>query len=49
MFHTLPPGAFPLLIEYATKRALQPGYACANEFTPGLELVLGGLARAQPK
>jgi Tetracyclin repressor-like, C-terminal domain len=47
IFDALPPGAFPHLSEYAIKRALRPGYAYGNEFTPGLELVLEGLERAR--
>ena len=46
MFEPLPEGAFPHLVELATKHVLAPGYAFANEFPFGLELVLDGLERA---
>lgn len=45
IFDQLPPGAFPHLVELATKHVLQPGYLYGNEFAFGLELILDGLAR----
>lgn len=36
---------YPYLIEMATDMVLQPGYAFANEFEFGLELILDGLER----
>lgn len=43
----LPPDEYPRLTEMITEHALQPGYAFANEFEPGLDLVLGALERAR--
>lgn len=40
-----PPGAFPHLVELTVGNVLQPGYAYANEFDWGFELVLDGLER----
>ena len=37
--------AFPYLAEMATEHVLKPGYAYANEFPIGLELILDGLDR----
>ena len=42
----LPPGAYPHLVELTQQLVLEPGYAYANEFPFGLELVLDGLERA---
>ena len=42
----IPAGMYPHLVELATTRVLQPGYAYANEFPFGLELILDGLERA---
>lgn len=42
----IPAGMYPHLVELATTRVLVPGYAYANEFPFGLELILDGLARA---
>lgn len=41
----LPAGTYPHLTEMITDHALRPGYAYANEFTPGLDLILDGLER----
>ena len=43
---SIPEGAFPHLVEFATERVLTPGYAYANEFAFGLDLILDGLERA---
>jgi AcrR family transcriptional regulator len=42
----IPAGMYPHLVELATTRVLVPGYAYANEFPFGLELILDGLERA---
>jgi AcrR family transcriptional regulator len=47
IFDQLPPGAYPHLVELTREHVLQPGYAYANEFAWGLELVLDGLERAR--
>ncbi len=47
IFAGLPEGAFPYLVELATAQVMRPGYAYANEFPFGLELVLDGLERAR--
>jgi AcrR family transcriptional regulator len=41
----MPTDAYPHLTEMITDHALQPGYAYADEFAFGLELILDGLAR----
>ncbi len=46
IFEQMPPGMFPHLVEYARDRVLKPGYAYANEFAFGLELILDGLEQA---
>jgi AcrR family transcriptional regulator len=46
MFAQIPPGAFPHLIEFATERAMKPGYSYSDEFAFGLALILDGLERA---
>ena len=46
IFDQLPNGMFPHLVELTTQHVLQPGYAYANEFTFGLELIIEGLERA---
>lgn len=43
----IPDGMFPHLVELARTRVLLPGYAYANEFPFGLELILEGLGRAR--
>jgi AcrR family transcriptional regulator len=43
----MPPEAFPYLTEMALEHVLQPGYAYANEFGFGLDLILDGLERAR--
>lgn len=45
IFDQLPPGAFPHLVELATKHVLVPGYSYGDEFAFGLALILDGLAR----
>jgi AcrR family transcriptional regulator len=45
IFEQLPPGAYPHLVELTVEHVLKPGYAYANEFEFGLELILDGLAR----
>ena len=42
----MPTDAFPHLTELMQEHALQPGYAYAEEFDFGLELILDGLRRA---
>ena len=39
----MPEGAYPHLVE-AAGRAMTPGYAFADEFEPGLDLVIAGLS-----
>jgi AcrR family transcriptional regulator len=40
-------GEFPHLAEMITEHAVKPGYAYADEFLFGLDLILDGLGRAQ--
>lgn len=40
------PDAYPHLVEFATRRVLQPGYSFGDEFAFGLDLVLDALGRA---
>ena len=47
MFAALPAGAYPHLAELTIEHVLRPGYAYANEFEWGLDLLLDGLARAR--
>src|SRR5262245_31521603 len=47
IFSRLPPGAFPHLVELTVEHVLKPGYAYANEFPFGLNLILDGLDRAR--
>ncbi|MEU8675276.1 TetR/AcrR family transcriptional regulator [Streptomyces sp. NPDC048560] len=42
----LPADTYPHLTEMITDHALRPGYAYANEFMPGLDLILDGLERS---
>ena len=44
-----PPGGYPHLAAFAAEHVLKPGYAYANEFEFGLELVLDGLERARQR
>lgn len=44
---SIPEGMFPHLVEFARARVLRPGYAYANEFPFGLELILDALERAR--
>lgn len=46
MLESIPEGALPHLVEFATQRALAPGYEFAAEFGFGLDLILDGLERA---
>ena len=41
-----PAGDYPHLVEMAAEHILQPGYAYANEFDFGLDLILEGLQRS---
>lgn len=41
----MPTGEYPHLTEFALGHVLQPGYAYANEFMFGLDLILDGLER----
>jgi AcrR family transcriptional regulator len=43
----LPADAYPHLTEMAVEHVLRPGYAYADEFAFGLELLLDGLERAR--
>ncbi len=45
IFERMPQGAFPHLAELTLQHVLKPGYAYANEFDFGLELILDGLER----
>jgi AcrR family transcriptional regulator len=47
MLAAFPQGAFPNMFEFMTGRVFSPGYAFANEFGFGLELILDGLERAR--
>lgn len=44
-FQHMPPGAYPHLTEFALGHVMQPGYAYANEFMFGFDLILDGLER----
>ncbi len=46
MMKRFPIDQYPHLVEFATQRVLEPGYAYGNEFSVGLELILDGLERA---
>ncbi|MFD6948537.1 AcrR family transcriptional regulator [Nocardiopsis sp. TSRI0078] len=46
MLRALPTDEYPHLTEMITSHALRTDYAYADEFAPGLDLVLDGLARA---
>lgn len=45
IFQQMPADEYPHLTELMVEHALKPGYAHANEFEFGLELILGGLER----
>lgn len=45
MVDAMPVEEYPHLVEFATERAMQPGYDFGDEFGFGLELVLDGLER----
>jgi AcrR family transcriptional regulator len=46
IFESFPAGDYPYLTEMAVEHALQPGYAYADEYDYGLDLILDGLDRA---
>lgn len=46
-FQHMPEGAYPHLTEFALGHVMQPGYAYANEFLYGLDLILDGLERSR--
>ena len=41
---SVPAGAYPHFVEFATQHALQPGYSFGNSFEVGLDLILEGIA-----
>ncbi|PNY79427.1 TetR/AcrR family transcriptional regulator [Deinococcus koreensis] len=45
MLAEMAPGDYPFLTEMATDHVLQPGYAYADEYTIGLDLILDGIER----
>jgi AcrR family transcriptional regulator len=45
MLAPFPAGTYPHLAEFITDHAMQPGYAYANEFLYGLDLILDGIER----
>ncbi|GIH02255.1 TetR family transcriptional regulator [Rhizocola hellebori] len=47
MFDLMEAGAYPHLTEMIKEHALRPGYAFADEFPFGLDLILDGLERLQ--
>lgn len=47
MVAAMPVDEYPHLVEFATERAMRPGYDFADEFPYGLDLVLDGLERAR--
>jgi AcrR family transcriptional regulator len=49
IFSGLPVDQYPHLIELTMKHVLQPGYAYANEFEFGLQLILDGLENSMTK
>ncbi|CAM4430954.1 TetR/AcrR family transcriptional regulator [Deinococcus marmoris] len=46
IFQDMPADAYPHLMELVTEHVLKPGYAYADEFMFGLDLILGGLEQA---
>jgi AcrR family transcriptional regulator len=47
MLEPFPAGEYPHLVALITEHAMKPGYDYADEFEPGLDLILDGLARRQ--
>jgi AcrR family transcriptional regulator len=47
MLAPFPAGEYPHLVALITEHAMKPGYDYADEFEPGLDLILDGLARRQ--
>jgi hypothetical protein len=47
MLRQIPADQYPNLTEMLVEHALQPGYAYADEFEYGLDLILDGLERAR--
>lgn len=47
MVAAMPVDEYPHLVEFATERAMRPGYDFSDEFPYGLDLVLDGLERAR--
>ncbi|MFB9990434.1 TetR/AcrR family transcriptional regulator [Deinococcus oregonensis] len=45
MLAQMPAGEYPFLVEMAVNHVLQPGYAYANEYEIGLDLILDGIER----
>jgi hypothetical protein len=48
MMQQFPADEYPHLVEMATEYVLQPGYDFGNEFTFGLDVILGALTRSIP-
>jgi AcrR family transcriptional regulator len=48
MMQQFPADKYPHLVELATDYVLQPGYDFGNEFTFGLDVILGALSRSIP-
>jgi hypothetical protein len=46
MMQQFPADEYPHLVELATEYVLQPGYDFGNEFTFGLDVILGALTRS---
>lgn len=44
ILQSVPAGAYPHFVEFATQHALQPGYSFGNSFEVGLDLILEGIA-----
>lgn len=49
MLRQMPADAYPHLTELMVEHALKPGYAYADEFAFGLELILDGLERSRDR
>ena len=49
LLRALPADEFPYFTEMVVKHALKPGYAYANEFRFGLDLILDGLEQLLEK
>jgi AcrR family transcriptional regulator len=48
MMRQFPVGEYPHLVELATEYIFQPGYDFGNEFTFGLDVILGALTKSIP-